>query len=68
MTHAMLGSCDDDRFSASQVRDAAALQHKVSTAADRIVPDCGLGAVVSADYGCAQGMAAAPLIIHPRHS
>ncbi len=62
MTHAMLGGGDYDRFSAPQLQDAAALQDMVSTAADRIVPDSSKGAVVIADYGCAQGMATAPLI------
>jgi hypothetical protein len=55
MPQAMTGGGDYDRHSEHQQRDAAAHADLVAQAADRIAVDPASGAVVLADYGCAQG-------------
>jgi hypothetical protein len=58
----MTGEGDYDRHSDHQERDAAANRDLVASAAGRVVPDPSKGAVVLADYGCAQGRSSNPLL------
>jgi hypothetical protein len=58
----MTGEGDYDRHSDHQARDAAGNRDLVASAATRVVPDPSKGAVVLADYGCAQGQSSNPLL------